>query len=118
MAYDSGSNNPYAIPPLWLIDEYIPALRPGRVAAGLCKQMPLPEGTDSINIPRLLTPTLTGIQTADAAPVMSRDFSDTFQQANVKTISGQEDVPIQLIEQSPGQILDRVLMTDLIADLC
>lgn len=106
----------YAIPPLWLIDEYIPALRPGRVAAGLCRQMPLPEGTDSINIPRLLTPTLTGIQGADAAPVVSRDFSDTFQQANVKTIAGQEDVPIQLIEQSPGQILDRVLMTDLIAD--
>lgn len=106
----------YAIPPLWLIDEYIPALRPGRVAAGLCRQMPLPPGTDSINIPRLLTPTLTGIQSADAAPVVSRDFSDTFQQANVKTVAGQEDVPIQLIEQSPGQILDRVLMTDLIAD--
>lgn len=106
----------YAIPPLWLIDEYIPALRPGRVAAELCRQMPLPPGTDSINIPRLLTPTLTGIQSADAAPVVSRDFSDTFQQANVKTIAGQEDVPIQLIEQSPGQILDRVLMTDLIAD--
>jgi len=106
----------YAIPPLWLIDEYIPALRPGRVAAGLSRQMPLPEGTDSINIPRLLTPTLTGIQAADAAPVVSRDFSDTFQQANVKTVAGQEDVPIQLIEQSPGQILDRVLMTDLIAD--
>jgi hypothetical protein len=48
--------------------------------------------------------------------VVSRDFSDTFQQANVKTVAGQEDVPIQLIEQSPGQILDRVLMTDLIAD--
>jgi hypothetical protein len=106
----------YAIPPLWLIDEYIPALRPGRVAAGLARNLPLPEGTDSINIPRLLTPTITGIQTADAAPVASRDFSDTFQQANVKTVAGQEDVPIQLIEQSPGQILDRVLMTDLIAD--
>jgi len=106
----------YGIPPLWLIQDYIPALRPGRVAAGLCRQMTLPEGTDSINIPRLLTPTLTGIQSADAAPVPSRDFSDTFQQANVKTITGQEDVPIQLIEQSPGQILDQVLMTDLIAD--
>ena len=106
----------YAIPPLWLITDYIPALRPGRVAAGLCRNLPLPEGPDSINIPRLLTPTLTGVQGADAAPVTSRDFSDTFQQANVKTIAGQEDVPIQLIEQSPGQILDRVLMTDLIAD--
>lgn len=107
----------YGIPPLWLIQDYIPALRPGRVAAGLCRQMTLPEGTDSINIPRLLTPTLTGVQGADAAPVTSRDFSDTFQQANVKTIVGQEDVPIQLIEQSPGQILDSVIITDLLADL-
>lgn len=103
-------------PPLWLIDDYIPYLRPGRPTADLCRQLPLPPGTDSINIPRLTTPTLTAIQTADAAPVASRDIADTFQQANVKTIAGQEDIPIQMIEQSPGQILDRVIMTDLMAD--
>jgi hypothetical protein len=106
----------YFVPPLWLVDEYIPALRPGRVAAGLCRQMPLPEGTDSINIPKVSTPTLTGIQQADNYPVVSRDFTDTFVQANVKTIAGQEDIPIQLIEQSPGQILDQVITTDLMAD--
>lgn len=106
----------YAIPPLWLIDQYIPYLRPGRVAAGLCRQMVLPEGTDSINIPRLTTPTRTAIQAADNAPVASQDIADSYQQANVKTIAGQEDVPIQLIEQSPGHILDDVLMTDLTAD--
>ena len=37
-------------------------------------------------------------------------------QANVKTVAGQEDVAIQLIEQSPGQIIDRVIMEDLLAD--
>lgn len=106
----------YFVPPLWLIDEYIPALRPGRVAADLARQMPLPPGTDSINVPKLATPTLVGVQGSDGAPVPSRDFTDTFVQANVKTIAGQEDVPIQLIEQSPGQILDRVITTDLYAD--
>lgn len=106
----------YGVPPLWLIDDYIRGLRPGRVAAALCRNVPLPEGTDSINIPKLLTKTKTGIQTADSAPVVSQDFTDTFVQGNVKTIAGQSDVPIQLVEQSPGQILDDVIMTDLEAD--
>lgn len=106
----------YSVPPLWMVQDLIPGLRPGRVATELCRNVPLPEGTDSINIPKLSTLTKTGIQTADSAPVVSRDFTDTFVQANVKTIAGQEDVPIQLIEQSPGQILDSALMTDLHAD--
>src|ERR1019366_630568 len=33
-----------------------------------------------------------------------------------KTLAGQQDVAIQLIEQSPGQIFDRVVMEDLLAD--
>lgn len=73
-----------------MIEDYIPGLRPGRVAAGMARNVPLPEGTDSINIPKLATKTLTAIQTADAAPVASQDFTDTFVQANVKTIAGLE----------------------------
>lgn len=106
----------YFVPPLWLIDEFIPYLRAGRVAAGLCKQMDLPEGTDSINIPKLLNPTLVAPQNSDTAAVASQDYTDTAVQANVKTLAGQEDVPVQLIEQSPGQIVDRVVMEDLLAD--
>ena len=106
----------YFVPPLWLIDEYIPYLRAGRVAAGLCKQMELPEGTDSINIPKLNVPTLVAPQNSDTSAVASQDYTDTSVQANVKTLAGQEDVAIQLIEQSPGQIVDRVVMQDLIAD--
>jgi hypothetical protein len=106
----------YFVPPLWLIDEYIPALRAGRVAADLCRNLDLPEGTDSINIPKLSTPTATGVQTADNQPVTSQDFTDTSVSAGVKTIAGQEDVALQLIEQSPGQIVDRVIMEDLLAD--
>ena len=106
----------YFVPPEWLIDEFIPYLRAGRVVAGLCKQMTLPEGTDSINIPKISTPTLVAPQNANNAPVASQDIQDSAVQANVKTLAGQEDVAIQLIEQSPGQIFDRVVMEDLLAD--
>ena len=106
----------YFVPPLWLVDEYIPGLRAGRVAAGLARNMDLPEGTDSINIPKLSTLTKVDVQTADNAAVASQDFTDTSVSAGVKTIAGQEDVAIQLIEQSPGQIIDRVVMEDLLAD--
>jgi hypothetical protein len=47
----------YFVPPIYLIDEFIPALRAGRTAANLCRQMDLPAGTDSINIPKIATGT-------------------------------------------------------------
>ena len=43
--------------------------RPGRAFANLVQRQPLPGGTDSINIPKLLTGTSTAVQTADNAPV-------------------------------------------------
>jgi HK97 family phage major capsid protein len=104
----------YFVPPLWL-DEYIKGLRPGRVTADRCRRMDLPMGTDSINLPKLSTLTLTGIQGADNAPVASQDFTDTSVTANIKTLAGQEDVALQLIDQSPYH-LDEVLTTDLLAD--
>lgn len=106
----------YFVPPLWSIDEYIKYLRAGRVAADLCRGMELPAGTDSINIPKLATPTATGVQTADNASVTSQDLTDTSVSASVKTIAGQQDVAIQLLEQSPGQIMDQVIIEDLMAD--
>jgi hypothetical protein len=106
----------YFVPPTWLIDEYIPALRAGRVAANLARNLPLPDGTDSINIPKVSTTTTVDVQTADNAAVPSQDLTDTSVSTNVKTIAGQEDVAIQLVEQSPGQIIDRVIMEDLLAD--
>ena len=78
--------------------------------------MPLPPGTDSVNIPKLSTLTLTAPQNADNAAVASQDYTDTVVTANVKTLAGQEDVAIQLLEQSPGQIVDQVIMQDLMAD--
>jgi hypothetical protein len=105
----------YFVPPLWLVDEYIPALRAGRVAANLCRQMTLPDGTDSINLPKIATGTTTAVQ-QDLGAVSSTDLTDTFVNAGVKTIAGQQDVALQLIEQSPGQIFDMAVMQDLMAD--
>jgi HK97 family phage major capsid protein len=106
----------YFVPPLWLVDQYIKGLRAGRVAADLCRQMDLPQGTDSINIPKIATGTTTAVQTADGAAVSSTDFTDTVVTAPVRTIAGQQDVALQLVEQSPGQIVDQAILEDLTAD--
>ena len=41
----------YAVPPAWLMNQYIELARPGRAFANLVQRQPLPGGTDSINIP-------------------------------------------------------------------
>jgi HK97 family phage major capsid protein len=103
------------VPPLWLIDEYIDLPRFGRPMANLCKNLPLPSGTDSINLPKVNTGTTVAVQTADAAAVSSTDLTDTSVSAPVRTIAGQQDIAIQLLDQSPISF-DEVVMADLLAD--
>lgn len=105
----------YFVPPLWLVDEYIDLPRFGRTTAGLCRNMPLPTGTDSINLPKVATGTAVAAQTADAAAVNSQDMTDTFVNAPVRTIAGQQDAAMQLLDQSPVGF-DEVIFADLIAD--
>jgi HK97 family phage major capsid protein len=104
----------YAVPPAWLMDQYVELARPGRAFANLVQRQPLPGGTDSINIPKLLTGTATGIQTADNTPVVNVDLTDTFINAPVCTIAGAQGVSIQLIDQSPIAF-DDVVFRDLVA---
>lgn len=104
----------YAVPPAWLMTQYIELARPGRAFANLCQRQQLPGGTDSINIPKLLTGTATAIQTADNTPVTQVDLTDTFVNAPVRTIAGQEGLAIQLIDQSPIAF-DDVVFRDLVA---
>ena len=106
----------YFVPPLWLIDEYIPYLRAGRVFADQWRSFPLPSGTDSINIPRVTLGTATGPQTSDGGPVPGRDMTDNFVNALVRTIAGQQDAAIQLLDQSPIAF-DEIVFGDLMADL-
>ncbi|MGW1892140.1 phage major capsid protein [Streptomyces sp. NPDC002004] len=105
----------YFVPPLWLVDEYIDLPRFGRTFANSVRNMDLPQGTDSVNVPKVATGTATGVQTADAGSVTSTDLTDTFVSAPVRTIAGQQDVAIQLLDQSPVAF-DEVVFADLIAD--
>ena len=105
----------YEVPPLWLVDEFIPYLRAGRQFADLWHNFPLPTGTDSINIPRFTTGTATGTQPGDGAPVPGRDAADNFVQARVMTVAGQEDAAMQLLDQSPLNY-DEIVIQDLTAD--
>lgn len=105
----------YFIPPLWLIDEYTEYLRAGRVLANLCHSMPLPSGTNSINLPIITTGTATGPQASDGADVGSRDLQDNYVNAPVRTIAGQEDVSMQWLDQSPIPV-DQLIFKDLTAD--
>jgi HK97 family phage major capsid protein len=106
----------YFVPPMWLMDEYAEYLRAGRVTANLVTNMALPAGTDSLNIPKFSTPTRTDIQAGDGGSVSSVDMTDTTAAAGVKTIAGQQDIAIQLLEQSPLPF-DQIIFRDLIADL-
>jgi HK97 family phage major capsid protein len=105
----------YAVPPAWLMGEYINMVRAHRITADLCTKFQLPAGTDSINIPKLSTGTAVAIQTADNATIQETDLADTSVQANVKTIAGQQDLAMQLIDQSPINF-DQIVFQDLIAD--
>jgi HK97 family phage major capsid protein len=105
----------YFVPPLWLVDQYIDLPRFGRTLANTVQNLPLPSGTDSVNVPKVATGTATGVQTADAAAVTSTDMTDTFVTAPVRTIAGQQDIAIQLLDQSPVAF-DEIVFADLIAD--
>ena len=105
----------YAVPPLWLMSQYIDLARAGRAYANLCNKEPLPPGTDSINIPKMSTGTAAAVQTADNAAVQETDLTDTSVQAPVRTIAGQQDVAVQLLDQSPISF-DQIVFRDLVAD--
>jgi HK97 family phage major capsid protein len=106
----------YFVPPLWLVDEYIPYLRAGRVFADMWTSLPLPAGTDSINVPRVVLGTASGPQTADGATLPGRDIQDSFVNALVRTVAGQQDAAIQLLDQSPVAF-DQIIFKDIMADL-
>jgi HK97 family phage major capsid protein len=105
------------VPPIYLINEYAEFARAARVTADLVTNMALPAGTDSINIPQITTGTLAAFQAADNTATTTRDMVSSTVTAPVRTISGYENVSIQLVEQSPlAGGLDRLVFGDLMAD--
>lgn len=105
----------YFVPPAWLMSQFVDLARAGRAVANAVTSQALPGGTDSINIPKVLTGTATGVQSADNGAVTEDDLTDTVVSAPVRTIAGHQDVSIQLLDQSPVNF-DQVVFADLIAD--
>lgn len=103
------------VPPLWLEDEFVAMVRPGRISANLCRQGDVPPGTDSINIPKVNTGTAVAPQTNQNTGVQQTDLTTTSVSSPVVTIAGGQTVSLQLIEQSPLNI-DEVVLTDLAQD--
>lgn len=108
-------NGGYFVPPAWLMQQYIELARPARAFANLVDNQPLPGGTDSINIPKVGTGTAVNVQDGDNTNVEEVDLTDTFINAPVRTIAGQQDVAIQLLDQSPVNF-DEIIFRDLLAD--
>jgi HK97 family phage major capsid protein len=105
----------YFVPPAWLMSQWVELARAGRPTANAVPSEALPAGTDSINVPKVATGTATAIQTADNTAVAETDLTDTSVTAPVRTIAGQQDVAIQLLDQSPVSF-DQVIFSDLIGD--
>lgn len=105
------------VPPLWLLDLYGPFPRAERSIANLPTQMQLPNGTDSINIPLITTGPQVAPQTADNGAVQETDMVSSSVAVPVRTIVGQQDLAIQLIDQSPlGAGMDALIYGQLAAD--
>ena len=103
------------VPPLWIMEEYAEYARAGRVTAGLVRQIGLPAGTDSISLPRITGGTAAGVQTADNGAVSETDMTTGSVTGPVRTIAGQQDIALQLLEQSP-LMFDEIVFGDLTAD--
>lgn len=103
------------VPPLWLLDEMATLARAGRPFADLVRNIPLPGGTDSINIPRITGGTAVAAQATDNAAVAETDITTDSVNAPVRTLAGQQDIALQLLEQSPI-VFDELVFADLRAD--
>ena len=107
----SGFGGSFA-PPLWLIDAFATAPRAKRVLGALIPNFDLPQGVQSVNLPRLTTGNVEQ-PVADLGADPSKDATDASVSCTVVTVSGHGDVAMQALEQSGGAGLDYAFLKDL-----
>jgi hypothetical protein len=100
---------------VWLVNEFVELARAARPWADRVRRETLPSGTDSINVPRIVTGTAVAEQATQNTAVQNTDATTGSVTANVATLAGQQVVALQLIEQSPIN-MDDLLLADLAAD--
>jgi HK97 family phage major capsid protein len=102
------------VPPQWIVDQYVRVARPHRVFADLVKPLPLPPGTDTIQIPKVSGGTATAVQAVQNTQVQVTDMVTTSIAAPVITVAGGQIASLQLIQQSPIRT-DEMILSDLAA---
>lgn len=102
------------VPPAYLTTMWAELARAGRPVADLCNKMPLPETGMTVEIPRVTTGTLTGVQASQGATIANQDLDDTLLSVPVVTIAGYTDVSRQAVERGIG--VETLVLGDLAAD--
>lgn len=103
------------VPPAWMVDQFVALARSARVTADLVTHQQLPAGTDSINVPRIITGTAVAEQATQNTAVQNTDATTDAISASVATLAGQQVIALQLLEQSPVN-MDDILLRDLAFD--
>lgn len=100
------------VPPMYLTAEFVAYLRAGRVVADNCHHEDLPDGTMSINIPKVTGGTSVATQGTQNTNVSDTDLTTAYVTVPVVTKAGMQVVSLQLLERSPIQF-DQVVLRDL-----
>ncbi|NYI41246.1 phage major capsid protein [Demequina lutea] len=99
-------------PPLWLVEDYVKFARPGRVAADLAQKHELPYGVSSINLPKVASGTSVGTTVTQNTAVSNTDITSTSVSSGIVSISGQQVLSLQLLNQG-GAAMDQIILQDL-----
>ena len=110
-----GSGGEFA-PPAYLVSDFVAIARSGSVTANLFTQEDLPVGVSSVNIPKVSSGTTVAPQSTQNTVLSSTDITTTQLSSGITTLGGKIVVSRQLLDQSPGDIFDRMIMADLAAD--
>lgn len=102
------------VPPAYLTEAWAGYARAGRPVANLVTHLALPPEGMTVNIPRITTPSETGVQTAEAGSITTADIDETTIAVPVRTIAGYVDVTRQSIDR--GKLFEAVVFSDLAAD--
>lgn len=99
-------------PPAWLVEDYIAYARPARVTADLVQHDVLPGGVSSINLPQVTGGTAVAVVQTQNTGVQNTDMTTSSVSSGITTISGQQVVSLQLLNQSAIPF-DRIVLGDL-----
>lgn len=100
------------VPPMYLTAQWVAYARPGRVLADLQRLAPLPDGTMSVNIPKVSSGTAVATQGVQNTNVANVSLGTEYVTFPVVTKAGSQIVSIQLLERSPIEF-DEVVGRDL-----